>query len=293
MRIAVLADIHGNLPALETVLEDVERQRADAVVVLGDLADRGPFPTEVLARVRTAAHVVLCGNTDEMFLQVDRREAPEAWAHADQFAPIRWTYARLTQVDLAFLASLPEQHALAVPGLPPVRFVHGSPRSSSEPVYPDRDPQAADVLRLIDEDVLAVAHTHIPWRAYAGRKLAFNPGSVGQPFNGDPRAQYALLAGRRGRWEVEHRALDYDRAALREAFRATGLLEQGGAFARAALATMMTGRDEIWPFLRHAFRLAGEDDARHDGALPDAVWRRAAETYDWARAEEGGEWSRS
>ncbi len=288
MRVAVLADIHGNVLALDAVLADVERQSVDAVVVLGDLADRGPFPHKVIERVQAAAHVVLLGNTDEMFLQMDRRDVPEAWVEAEQYAPVRWTYARLTQADLAFLGSLPEQHTLDVPGLPPVRFVHGSPRSNKEPVYPDRNPHAADMLRMIDEDVLALAHTHIAWQAHAGRKLAFNPGSVGQPFGGDPRAQYALLTGRRGRWEVEQRAVDYDRAALDEAFRASGLLAEGGAFARAARAAMMTGRDELWPFLRHAFRVAGEE-ARHYKALPDDVWRRAAETYDWARAEAGGE----
>ncbi|HQA67872.1 MAG TPA: metallophosphoesterase, partial [Aggregatilineales bacterium] len=101
MRVAVLADIHGNVLALDAVLADVERQSVDAVVVLGDLADRGPFPHKVIERVQAAAHVVLLGNTDEMFLQMDRRDVPEAWVEAEQYAPVRWTYARLTQADLA------------------------------------------------------------------------------------------------------------------------------------------------------------------------------------------------
>lgn len=293
MRIAVLADIHGNLPALERVLADVAEQGADAIVVLGDLADRGPFPVETIGAVRAAAHVVLCGNTDERLLRYDQRDVPESWYCAAQFESTRWTYEQLSRQDLTFLGSLPEQRVLVLGGLPPVRFVHGSPRSASEPVYPDRDLRAADALRQIDEDILAVAHTHISWLARRGSKLAFNPGSVGQPFNGDPRAQYALLTGRNGGWQVEHRALDYDRAPLCAAFQASGLLDHEDGFSRAAMASMMTGRDEIWPFLRHAFRLRGEADALHEVVLDDDVWQRAGATYDWEHAERGSECTRS
>ena len=95
MRVGVLADIHGNLPALDAVLEDVRQQGADAVVVLGDLADRGPYPTQVLERVQQAARAVILGNTDAMLLRLARGDAPVAWFEHAQFAPLRWTYERL------------------------------------------------------------------------------------------------------------------------------------------------------------------------------------------------------
>lgn len=289
MRVAVLADIHGNLPALEAVLADADVQGAERFVVLGDLADRGPFPAEVLALVRERASAVVRGNTDAQLVAYQRGDAPAAWYQAAQFAPVRWTCARLSRADSDFLAGLPFDYVLAAGGLPPVRFVHASPRSVSEPTYPDRTLRAEDALALIPEMVLGTGHIHVPWVARSAAGLAFNPGAVGQPFNGDPRAQFALLIGEGGAWRVEHRALDYDRASLCEAFHERGLLAQDGAFARAAMASMMTGRDEIRPFLKHAAGLAGDERDWHDGLLPDPIWQRAAETYDWETAERGSE----
>lgn len=288
-RVAVLADIHGNLPALEAVLADAVEQGAEQFVVLGDLADRGPFPAEVLALVQEQAGAVIRGNTDEQLVAYRRGDAPAAWYEAAQFAPVRWTCAWLSPADVGFLAGLPFDYVLEMDGLPLVRFVHGSPRSVSEPTYPDRNLRAEEALGLVPETVLGTGHIHVPWVARSGTGLAFNPGAVGQPFNGDPRAQYAMLTAQSGAWHVEHRALDYDRAPLCEAFRERGLLEQDKAFVRAAMASMMTGRDEIRPFLKHAAGLAGDESEWHDGLLPDAVWQCAAETYDWESAERGSE----
>lgn len=285
MRLAVLADIHGNLIALEHVLADARKQGADAIVVLGDLADRGPFPVETLAAVRDAADVVIRGNTDERFLLVDQGDAPEAWYHAAQFGALRWSYERLSRAELDYLAGLPGQHRLEFDGLPPVRLVHGSPRSSSEPVYPDRDTQVADVLGLVEEDVLAMGHTHYSWVVRSGAKVAFNPGSVGQPFNGDPRAQYALLTANGHGWQVEHRALDYDRRPLCDAFSRSGMLGPERGFARAGMLSMLTGRDEILPFLRYAADLAHNNGSAHSALIPDAVWGEASMSYDWRRVE--------
>lgn len=281
IRLAVLADVHGNLPALEAALDDVTRQGVDRIICLGDLADRGPYPHECVERVRAACHVTIAGDNDLDVLAMANGQAPKGWQESLQFAPLRWTAAHMNGTDLFFLASLPQQYRLDTGDEPPVRFVHGSPRSPAEPVFEDRDLSAADALGMVHEDVLVAGHTHQPWLVRVGNRVAFNPGSVGQPFNDDPRAQYALLISHRGKWGVEHRAVPYDVERVREAFVTSGYLAAGGALARACLLTDVTGSNHIMPFLWHAYRLAAERGCDGCRVVPDEVWREAATSWDW------------
>lgn len=113
-------------------------------------------------------------------------------------------------------------------------------------------------------------------------RLALNPGSVGAPLNDDPRAQYALLTWREGRWQAEHRAIPYDLGQVQRAFQESGLLEAGGAFARAMLLWVQSGHDVTGRLLSHAYRLAAQEGYADCAFVPDEVWERAAESFDWA-----------
>ncbi len=121
------------------------------------------------------------------------------------------------------------------------------------------------------------------WQQAEDGCLAVNPGSVGAPIDGDPRAHYALLAWRDGRWQVTQRALPYDLDRLRAAFRASGLLAEGGSFARACLLGAETGRNVPGHLISHAYRLAAEAGLGDD-TVPDAVWEQAAATFGWEEA---------
>ncbi len=281
LRLAVLADIHGNLPALEAALDDVAQQGVDRIVIMGDLADRGPFPREAVELVAATPAVVIQGDNDLDVLVIACGSPPEGWQDSLQFAPLRWTASRLGAEHLAYLAKRPAAYRLDPLDLPPMRFVHGSPRRADEPVLPDRELLAADALAMVREDVLVVAHTHEPWVVKDGERMAFNPGSVGQPYNNVPHAHYALLAGRRGRWRVEQRALPYDLERLRVAFTSSGYLAEGGALARACLQTAMTGSNHIMPFLGHAYRLAAERGYGDRPVVPDEVWLEAVAAWHW------------
>lgn len=201
MRVAAIADVHGNLPALEAVLADVERDGVDHVVVLGDTIS-GPWPAECFELVADA--VVVRGNAD--------REVIE---RSDRFGPLaRWSADRLGTERLAAAAAWPLARELEIPGLGAVLACHSTP-ASDDPVYTAITPDA-DVRALLGDvapDVLVCGHTHMQFdRSLSTGLRVVNPGSVGLPYEGRPGAYWALLGPD---VELRRTAYDVDAAAAR------------------------------------------------------------------------------
>ena len=245
MRLAVLADIHGNLPALEAVLDDVQPYDVDGFIIAGDHVDKGPYPVETLRLLRTLNGWMIRGNADNYFFEPDAH-TPRIWRDGQQWAALRWTHQHLDEETLDFIASLPEQCVVAIPGTAAIRVVHCSPHDSSRSLFPSRDPIALawyrkanslppdserldldSVMEQIDEPVLICGDTHIPWTQACCAGVALNPGSVSLPFNGDTRANYALLTWQDHHWQVEHRAVPYDLLRTWAAFHTSGFLQEG------------------------------------------------------------------
>lgn len=298
-RLAVLADIHGNLAALEAVIDDVKQHRIDGIVVAGDLTG-GPQDVQVIQRLRSLGSRMIRGNRDEYLLNFDKHVGKH-WAF------LRCLYHRLDNDTLDFIASLPEQRVIEMDSTRPIRVVHGSPQSSQDMLLPERDPDTLRVfgqagllspnwsparsvsttLDEINENVLVCGHTHISWVQKHGEKLALNPGSVGLPINADPRAQYAILTWQSSQWQVEHRALPYDIGRTQAAYHENGLLEKGGGFARACLLNIQTGQNVAGRLIEHARQVAAQAGFERDAILPDSVWEHIEATFDWEGAVSG------
>ncbi len=302
MRLAILADVHGNLPALEAVLQDAQQRGTDRFVVAGDFSD-GPQAPAVIRLLRALDGWMIRGNRENYFLAYHTGQAPEAWHASEQWAGFRWMYRRLDGETLDFVASLPEQRTVAMDGAAPIRVVHGSPRSISELLLPDGDAGAMELYRQAGltaiyharvplsevwphfaEAVLACAHSHIPWQRRRDGRLVLNAGSVGASINGDPRAYYALLTWRQDRWQVEQRAVAYDLEKARAAYRESGVLAAGGAMIRAFLRCVETGQNVPGRFILHVRRSASEAGYATLDDAPDDIWRDAEATFDWQRA---------
>jgi len=245
-RIAVLADVHGNVPALEAVLDDIARTGADRVVVGGDLVGRGPEGRAVVERIRSLGLLSVRGNHEDLLLAT--RDTPRGKDADDDIARCtRWMADDLDDAAAAFAAALPP--ALVVPGAPDVRIVHGSPRSNREGIGPWTS--AERVRELFDdvpEPVLCCAHTHRPLVHRLAGGLVVNVGSVGLPFDGDPRAAYALLVRDRDGWHSEVRRVPYDRDRVLARYRTTGFLDECGAMAAMAAREIETARSHLVPF---------------------------------------------
>jgi predicted phosphodiesterase len=301
MRLAILADVHGNLPALEAVLDDIKKQSVARILVAGDLTG-GPQSQEAIERLRSLNAWVIRGNREDYLMAWDAGAVPDYWRESEQWAPLRWEYSHLERAALDWIVALPGPQTFCVSGASPIRVVHGSPNSVKEPLfsqdeavlkwfrasgYTDKElggERLDAVLASLVEPVLACGHTHISWMQARNGKLVFNPGSVGAPLNGDPRAQYALLEWQSDRWQVDHRAIRYDLDQVRRVFVESGYLAYSGPYARAWLIGVETGRYVWGAFLLHARRLASETgEADRQTAIAD-VWDQAVATFDWERA---------
>jgi putative phosphoesterase len=204
MRVAVLSDIHGNLPALEAVLAEVERETVDLIVSCGDVAS-GPMPSETIDVLRSLANArFVHGNADRgLIAAFDGTERPVLEGPAAD-----WCAAQLTREQRDFLASFEDTVRLDLEGIGSVLFCHGSPRSDLEVMTRlTPDDRMRTYIEGAGAGVVVCGHTHMPFdRSLAGVRV-INPGSVGMAYI-DPGAFWALVDG-----EIRFRRTDYDREA--------------------------------------------------------------------------------
>jgi predicted phosphodiesterase len=205
MRVAVLADIHGNLPALEAVLREVERAGVDAIVLNGDMTT-GPMPAQTLDRLAALGERAMWvrGNCErEVVAGYDGTPSPDLVDEAR--LPTEYTAACLSRRQRDLIADLPLSVTLEVTGLGPVRFCHATIRTDTEMVLVD---SPVDRYRAAfagtEEPTVVLGHTHMPFDRLADRRRFVNPGSVGMPYGGTG-AYWALLGP-----EVVLRRTGYD-----------------------------------------------------------------------------------
>lgn len=249
LRLAFLGDIHGNLPALEAVLAHLRDRSPDGVYLLGDLVNRCPWSGEVLDLLRDRKWPSIYGNHD---LVISRLHTPEIRPPFDvrsRFPIMYWTWDRLTPDHIRSLHELPAELNIALPGAPPIRLLHGLPDNPFVGVYPESDADEIDRrFAACTEPLIVGGHTHRPLDRLIGNRRFLNPGSVGLPYNGDPRAQYMTLdltPGRDGpRWQPDFHRIEYDTGQVADAFHSTGMLAEAGPLAQLYLRTVLNG--EPW-----------------------------------------------
>lgn len=212
MRVAVLADIHGNLPALEAVLRDVRRDAVDRVVMCGDVLP-GPMPRECLETLLELEMPVsfIHGNGDREalahLLGKEMTTVPEVFR-----GPVRWSAEQLGQSYRPLIASWPLTRTLEIPPLGTVLFCHATPRNDVEIFTrltpPDR---IAPLFEALGISLAVCGHTHMQFDMQVGHVRVVNAGSVGMPF-GAPDAHWLLLGGD---VELRHTPYDLNDAAMR------------------------------------------------------------------------------
>jgi predicted phosphodiesterase len=222
LRVAALYDIHGNLPALEAVLAEVEAAAPDLVVVGGDVV-AGPLPGETLDRLVTMGDRVrwVMGNADRMVIEAfDRGGRP-----ADPDDAIdrldAWVARQLTPSQRDRLGAFEPLVRADVDGLGPVLFCHGSPRSDEEIItVVSPDERLVPMVEGVAEDVVVCGHTHHQFDRHLGGRRVINAGSVGRPYEDQPAAYWLWLGP-----GAELRRTDYHVGAAVERLRASGLPE--------------------------------------------------------------------
>lgn len=268
MRIAVLADIHANFPALQAALADLSEVKPDLVIVNGDFVNRGPSNRQVIERLWDFqdGHKDVwftLGNHDDLVLKWARQDPSLSNLYDDPlFVSAGWAAAQLNQAHLDWIDILPFQVGMEGSGVTFgldqlegigqklfLRATHGSPRHYREG-YDDH--QSLDVLTEIASDyparLLVGSHTHRPFMYGLENSLFFNSGAVGAPFNGDTRAQYIVIEAGENHVQVDFRQVPYNlEAALRD-FQTSGMLEEGGLGAQIFRLELRLGRSFLTPF---------------------------------------------
>jgi predicted phosphodiesterase len=253
MKLAVLADIHSNWPALQAVADHIEHWQADRVVVAGDVINRGPRPVEclefVLKMQRECGWRLVLGNHEEYVIHHAQPRKPIEGPWVQIWGSSRWTYEQLG-CDVSALVALPFQQSWSMPDGSEARVVHASMRGTRDGVFletPD------DVLRqqvAPAPKLFVVGHTHKPLARTLDETLVVNVGAVGLPFDLDPRASYAQLTWHADRWSAKILRVDYDRAQADRDFDDTGFVEDAGPSALLIRDELAQARSNLFEWTR-------------------------------------------
>jgi len=272
MKLALLADIHANLPALQVVAAHLDAWGPERVVVAGDVVNRGPRPAEcldfVLDRQRRDGWLLVRGNHEEYVMVHARPGSPRSGPQFEVWQGSFWTYQKLNE-DVSALEAMPFQVSLsahddAPDGAPKgdeIRVTHASMLGTRDGIYPRTpDDELSQKIGLPTPALFGVGHTHIPLVRSLNGTLVVNTGAVGLPFDGDVRASYAQATWRGGAWHAGIVRLDYDRARAERDFYETGFLDEAPGFAHLVQVELRTARSRVYEWLRayEARVLAGE-----------------------------------
>ena len=264
MKLAVLSDIHSNIAALRAVTEHVEAWQPDQVVVAGDLVNRGPRPVECLRLVQQKQHergwLTLLGNHEEYVIKHADSGEPRSGPAFEIKRGSYWTYQKLGG-DVSALRAMPFKLSLPASDGGEVRLTHASMRGIRDGVYARTS--SRELRELIGQPLpplFCVGHTHMPLIRSVNGTLVVNAGSVGMPFDGDPRAGYAQVTWRNAQWQAEIIRLDYDRQQAERDFTDSGFLDEGGPLAQLMLRELRFARSQLyqWATRYEAALLAGK-----------------------------------
>lgn len=222
MKIAVISDIHGNMEALEAVMEDIKEQECEKIFALGDYAMAGPEPKIVvdwfIRHSSDKNFVMIQGNTDLMIADYNE----ELYNTLKNMAPVMAEALKedaqiLNSIQKDFLKELPVQLEVEEEGVK-ILLVHGSPRKNNEDILPDTEMEEVEkMLENVEASVVLCGHTHIPCGFQTTKKqTVVNVGSVGRPFTEKPESCWLKLTIENGKCLFEHRFVKYDNITASE-----------------------------------------------------------------------------
>src|ERR671936_311675 len=224
-RVAVITDVHANLPALRAALAHIDELGVDELYCGGDLVGYGPHPNEVCALIAERAIPTIYGNYDYAIAR-DLTDCGCAYVTPEDRElgqrSVDWTLAHTDRASKDFLRELPFDLRFAI-GDTNVHLVHGSPRKVNEYLFQDKPARLYERLAAAEQaDVLVFGHTHRPWVHEYGGVLFVNCGSVGKPKDSDPRGAFAVLDATSGELRVRIERVAYDAEAVAAEVREAG-----------------------------------------------------------------------
>lgn len=292
MKIAVISDIHGNLPALETVTADIAQWQPDTVVVNGDIVNRGPRSRDclewVLERRAAAGWQVVRGNHEDYILECAAANGAVVGPEYEisQFA--YWAYKQVTDY-VPILTKLPESYSVFAPDGSEMRVRHGSMRDNRDGVYPETTDAELRVQIAPPPTIFVTGHTHRPLIRQIDETTVVNVGSVGASFDGDRQLSYGrfIWTAQNG-WQSEIVRLPYDFARVEQDYKTSGFLAEAGPLAQLMLVELRRAGGLVyrWASRHQTAVLAGEISMEESvrAVLGDEDLRPFLGTPGWSAA---------
>jgi len=255
-KLAILSDIHANLPALEAVIDDLSQFSVDCVIVAGDVINFGPFTQQAVQRVVENKWAVIRGNGELFLLDYGTPRAPKEWDDSINFPIPPWLNRQLDNYWKNTIATWADTLTLRFSDAPSIRVVHGTPQSHWDSLYPTlTDEKITELLGDVEEDTVIAGHTHLPLDRRSGRWHLLNPGSIGVPLDGQFTASYMLLNGDKEGWQPTFRRVPFDYEPIYREFERLGFVEECGVIGRLYIEVFKTARPQLgyirWRALHH------------------------------------------
>ena len=286
----MISDVHGNNHALDAVLEDIQKEEIDQIIVAGD--STGILnQNKVFKDLREKNTAMIRGNGEKRIVTKNRGHITDNVWNQASYAGNRWIFKDIEPSIKNFLEFLPDQRVVELGESSPILVVHGSPKDNytSQGILPEQSSHDSmrlmsvhstigieEAVEVVKEKVMICGHTHRPWVHEVNDVLVVNPGSVGNPCNGDPRADYAILTWESDHWSVNHKMVEYDLNLVYNQFIESDILDGEGVFARLALLGRLTGIDVNLDFLVYVKTLVSQEKWSYEQA-----YTAAANSFDW------------
>ena len=264
MKIAVISDIHGNLPALKKVTKHLEAWRPDKVVVNGDIVNRGPCSLGCLRFIQAKKEQenwhVLRGNHEDFVLACGQSDFPKSGPQFEIVRFAHWSYRQING-DVSFLANLPNQFSWTAADGSEFRVTHASMKGNRDGLYHNADEKTLRQQIAPPPAVFVTGHTHRPFIRQVDKTLIVNAGSVGTPFDKDDRPSYGQFTwDEMDGWQAKIVRVAYDHALIEQDFIDSGFLTEAGPLAQLMLVELRKARGLIyrWGSTYEKAILAGE-----------------------------------
>lgn len=227
MKIALIGDVHANLPALEAVLAHARKQGIEAIWNIGDWVGYNAFPNEVVELLRQERALSVVGNYDLKVLRFKKKQ--EKWQHSKhplKYLAFKWAYQTLSKKNRKYLRSLPREIVFRFANRS-ILLTHASPASIEEALFLDTpESRLQELAALAGTDAIIFGHSHQAFVRQVDGVWFINTGTVGRPTEGDPRATYAVLTLSAKKFHVQHFQVDYNVERAVAAIRQNNLPEE-------------------------------------------------------------------
>lgn len=277
IRLAILADIHGNYQALEAVLDDISNNFIDKVIIAGDHICDGPEPDKILDTIRKIPNsYIIKGNREDYIISLSNG-LNSHWFDFKQFSSVIWTFHNISDYNKNYIQNLkPELNIYSENKT--IRIVHGAPNDDYGIIKSEKDLEHAMIK--IKEDILVYGHTHNSYNQIKNNRLGINPGSVGLPLYKNAFAEYAIVEVANNSFSVQHKEISYDKTKYIMEMKKCGLLEIAPIWSRTIIESIITGENVSLDFVTNAYRIL-HSISNDTEIIPNDLWDDLGKKWNW------------